>query len=100
MRKFEQRELVRDYQRNRLGRSNEDERLMELLPLPSPSSEQWRYPAHSRLPWLANRKVYTHYQAPRPAKRVFQDLKNYRPKLLTFYGPGFPAPRQSNTQQK
>src|SRR5260370_17221648 len=89
MRKFEQRELVRDYQRNRLGRSNGDERLMELLPLPSPSSEQWRYAAHSRLPWLANRKVYTDYQAPRREKRILQEIKKYRPKLVAFYGLGF-----------
>jgi len=89
MSKFDQRELVRDYQRNRLGRSNGDERLMELLPLPSPSSEQWRYAAHSRLPWLANRKVYTDYQAPRREKRILQEIKKYRPKLVVFYGLGF-----------
>jgi hypothetical protein len=89
MSKFDQRELVRDYQRNRLGRSNGDERLMELLPLPSPSSEQWRYAVHSRLPWLANRKVYTDYQAPRREKRILQEIKKYQPKLVVFYGLGF-----------
>src|SRR5712664_2401392 len=86
MSKFDQRELVRDYQRNRLGRSNGDERLMELLPLPSPSSEQWRYAARSRLPWLASRKVYSDYQSPRREQRILQEIKKYRPKLVVFYG--------------
>jgi hypothetical protein len=89
MSEFDQRELIRDYQRNRLGRSTGDQRLMELLPLPSPSAGQWLYAAHSRLPWLTNRKVYTDYQAPRREKRILREIKRYRPKLVVFYGLGF-----------
>ncbi len=85
----EQTELIRDYQQNHLGRSTGAERLMELLPLPSPSNQAWLYAKHSRLPWLANRARYMDFQAPLRAAKIRKEVEVYKPKIVVFYGLGF-----------
>jgi hypothetical protein len=80
------RELVRDYQKNRLGRSDGNERLMELLPLPSPSTQHWLYALHSKLYWLADRNAYVQFQAPQRSRRIQEEIDRYKPKFVIFFG--------------
>lgn len=49
---------IREYQRDCLGRTVGETCLLELLPLPSPSTKHWFYGEHSRLPYLVNRDAY------------------------------------------
>lgn len=84
-----QRELTRDYQQNRLGRSDGNERLMELLPLPSPSTQHWLYARHSKIHWLTDRETYTQFQIPRRALRIQEEIDRYKPKFVIFYGLAF-----------
>lgn len=58
-------ESIRNHQKHIFGRATGDERLMELFPLPSPSTQHWLYAEHSNLLWLANRATYKSYQATR-----------------------------------
>jgi hypothetical protein len=51
-------EQVREYQQTLLGRLIGDTCLLELLPLPSPSIEQWVYAQYSQLPYLRDRETY------------------------------------------
>ncbi len=78
-------EQVREYQKTRLGRNAGDDCLLELLPLPSPSTGQWLYGKHSRLPYLANREAYTRFWAERRAGHIRQRVAEHHPKAVVFY---------------
>ena len=65
-----QTEMTREYQQNQIGRSDGNERLMDLLPLPSPSSKDWMYAGHSTAPWLSDRHSYARFQIPIRALRI------------------------------
>jgi hypothetical protein len=78
-------EQVREYQRTALGRPEGDTCLVELLPLPSPSTSHWLYAVHSQLAYLASRELYKQaFLAPRMAhlKRRIDECK---PSAVIFY---------------
>ncbi len=79
-------EEVREYQRASLGRPAGDTCLMELLPLPSPSTECWLYAQHSGLSYLADRKVYKQTCLPSRIMRLRKRISEYRPAKVVFYG--------------
>ncbi|MHA1268060.1 MAG: hypothetical protein ACTSRS_22775, partial [Candidatus Helarchaeota archaeon] len=49
---------VKVYQRDIIGRTNSETCLLELLPLPSPSTSAWHYDQWTNIGFLKNRKVY------------------------------------------
>ena len=51
-------ECVRAFQRDIIGRKYSETCLLELLPLPSPSTSVWHYNLWSILPYLKDRKTY------------------------------------------
>lgn len=77
---------VREYQKILLGRRNADTCLLELLPLPSPSTKLWLYTQHSQLPYLNSRKIYTQYCLQTRIKYLQDKITQYKPKVVVFYG--------------
>lgn len=79
-------EQVREYQCKFFGRTGGDTCLLELLPLPSPSTNDWLYAQHSRLPHLANRRLYKNSCVETRIANLRERVKQYRPKAVVFYG--------------
>jgi len=77
---------VRAYQRDKLGRLESETCLLELLPLPSPSTNQWLYGSHSMLPQLATRKRYRDYYTPKRVEQLQAMIERYQPLYVIFYG--------------
>ena len=82
------REDVRTYQRTKLGRRSGETCLLELLPLPSPSTGGWLYSRYSRLPSLASREVYTQAWSPRRAAHIGRRIAEHQPRVVVFYSVG------------
>jgi hypothetical protein len=78
-------ESVRDFQRHRLGRHGESTALIELLPLPSPSTSHWLY-ADLGIPSLATREAYRDSLAPAREQALSQKIAAYHPDAVVFYG--------------
>jgi hypothetical protein len=76
---------VKIYQRDQLGRSTNNNCLLELLPLPSPSTGHWVYEGHSALPQIQARQEYKEYYAPRRAEHIRERVEEYRPPVVVFY---------------
>jgi hypothetical protein len=76
---------IKAYQRDRMGRLDGDVCLLELLPLPSPSTGQWRYTASPLLPYLDTRAAYMDHCAPFRAAHLRKRLEECEPKAVVFY---------------
>jgi hypothetical protein len=77
---------IRDYQIYELGRKDKETCLLELLPLPSPSVNDWIYGKHSYLPYLCCRNKYIEYCVGKRINHISQRRKEYNPKVIVFYG--------------
>lgn len=77
---------VRECQRDCLGRPGGETCLLELLPLPSPSTRLWLYGEFSQLPYLVDRKTYQQALFSRRIEHLQQRNRQYRPKVVLFYG--------------
>ena len=85
------RETIRQLQRTQWARHDGNVCLLELLPLPSPSTQHWLYAEHSALPALATRE---HYRTVWSAQRITglqAQLARYHPKVVIFYSFGYLA---------
>jgi len=79
-------ESLRHYQKHHLGRRDDATCLLELLPLPSRNTGEWRYGNASRLPQLTSRRAARQYYAPRRVRHLRQRIGQYRPAVVVFYG--------------
>ena len=80
-------ELVREYQKYKLGRPGGKSCLTELLPLPSPGVDRWlHYAQLSRLPFLATRQAYTEHIQPKRVARLRHKIAEHKPRAVVFYG--------------
>lgn len=77
---------IRDYQIRLLGRIDGETCLLELLPLPSPSTNQWIYAKCFDLPKLKSREEYKNYCLPYRISHLRQRISHHKPKLVVFYG--------------
>lgn len=77
---------VKAYQRDILGRKTSETCLLELLPLPSPSTTVWNYDRWSNLPFLKNRSNYRDYCIPWRCEHIKSRINTYQPKLVVFLG--------------
>ncbi len=77
---------VKQFQRTALGRQESDNCLLELFPLPSPSTKRWLYADYSNLPYLSDRKAYRAYLADLHVTHLRHKIGEYRPKIVVFYG--------------
>lgn len=78
-------EQVREYQKKTLGRLDNETCLVELLPLPSPSTSHWLYAQHSQLSYLVNREKYKQKFLAWRIAHLQQRIKEYKPKAVIFY---------------
>ncbi len=87
--RFPSTEEIREYQRNHLGRKNGDTFLAELMPLPSPSISDWRYPKwteRTNLPSLQSRDEYEKIYREIRVEKLQKLIQEYMPSIVIFYG--------------
>lgn len=89
------REEIRQHQRSKWARSAGNVCLLELFPLPSPSTHHWLYSDHSDLPELVTRETYRESWAPRRVTMLQNSIAQYHPKVVIFYSFGYLAYWQS-----
>lgn len=63
--------------------------MLELLPLPSPSTNHWLYAQHSELAQLSSREIYRSHYAAKRAAHIRQRVKEHRPEVVVFYGKSY-----------
>jgi hypothetical protein len=78
-------EDVREYQKSSLGRLNGDSCLLELLPLPSPSTGKWLYDKHSSIPYLKSREIYSRTCISFRTQHIRSRIAEYKPRAVDFY---------------
>ncbi|WP_420629699.1 hypothetical protein [Candidatus Leptofilum sp.] len=78
--------VVKQFQREKLGRYNSNHCLLELLPLPAPSTSHWIYAQYSKLPSLQSRKAYRQQLALTRIAHLRQRLQEHCPQTVIFYG--------------
>lgn len=79
-------DMVRQLQSKRLGRAKSNTCLLELLPLPSPSTNHWHYSSFSDLPELQSREAYKEAVMPKRIVQLNELISKYQPKKVVFYG--------------
>lgn len=77
---------IRKYQREQIG----DLCLSELLALPSPSTDQWKYVGWSELDWLQSRHACLQATSPTRIASLKEQLHTKKPKAVIFYGTTIP----------
>jgi hypothetical protein len=77
-------DTIKQYQREAFGQWAGESCLIELLPLPSPSTTQWLYKAWS-LPELQSRESYRATQAPLRAASIREKIAYHKPPYVVFY---------------
>jgi hypothetical protein len=82
-------EDVRAYQQHHWARSNGNVNLMELLPLPSPSTRHWLYADHSGRADLRSRDEYKRIWSVVRIKGLQERIATYQPKAVIFYSFGY-----------
>lgn len=78
--------VIMQFQQQTLGRQGSNHCLIELFPLPAPSTGHWLYGQHSQLPFLESRKAYRQQMAPARIAHMRQRWQQHRPKAVIFYG--------------
>ena len=76
---------VKAYQANRLGREQGNTCLLELLPLPSPSTGHWLYSELSSLSFLDSRETYRNHVVEQRAEHIRGLITAHRPRAVIFY---------------
>jgi len=80
---------IKTYQRDHLGRHNNQTCLSELLPLPSQSTGKWIYGNLAALPQLITRATYSEHYAPIRARHIKERIAVCQPPFVVFYGWGY-----------
>jgi hypothetical protein len=82
---------IRCFQANRLGRKNSNNCLLELLPLPSPSTNHWLYSEFTDMPELESRSQYRRIMIPRRIEQLREMIDRHKPTVVVFYGKTYEA---------
>lgn len=78
---------VQDYQIHKFGHIPGQDCLIELFPLPSPSTNHWIYADHiSKLSQLKDRKSYRKHYLPMRVPHIKERIHQYNPAVVVFYG--------------
>lgn len=78
-------EMVRQYQINAMGHTGGDTCVVELLPLPSPSTGHWLYAQVEEMPFLENRETYREAMLPVRIRQLRLRIKVHKPPVVIFY---------------
>ena len=77
---------IKDFQSKKWGRADSENCVIEIFPLPSPSSVQWRYDEWTDIPILQSMELYkSALKRPRIAS-LMEKIDLYKPKLVLMYG--------------
>jgi hypothetical protein len=79
-------ESIRHYQKNYWGTKSGNTCLLELLPLPAPSTNSWIYKEISSLPYMINRQTYREHIVNTRIGHFQNRIREFRPKVVVFYG--------------
>jgi hypothetical protein len=79
------RDTLREYQQTRLGRSDGEAALLELLPFPSANTRDWLY-GELGIPEYATRKKYRETLRPSRVERIIERIRQRQPRVAVFYG--------------
>lgn len=80
---------IKAFQRDKIGRQDQETCLLELLPLPSPSINTWHYDQWSNLPFLKNRETYRQYCFPWRCAHIRAQLLTHQPRVVVFCSFGY-----------
>jgi hypothetical protein len=81
------REARREFQAKRLGRSNADHCLLELMPLPSPTSSGRHIDRHDTgIPWLESRPLYVARWRSHREGLIKDLIRKHKPRAVVMYG--------------
>ena len=80
---------VKIYQRDIIGRKDSQTCLLELLPLPSPSTSDWFYNRWTDIDFLRTRESYRNYCLPWRITNIQSRIQQYQPKLVIFCGKSY-----------
>jgi hypothetical protein len=78
-------ESVRRYQRDAFGRRGGELAVIELLPLPSPSTSRWLYESYN-IPEISTRDRYRKGVLPQRIKAIRERIEKHRPAVVVFHG--------------
>ena len=78
-------EAVRSMQAEDWGRTESENCLLELLPLPSPGIGQWNYDEWSSLPELRTREDYRQHVADGRTRALRALIQKHAPRSVVFY---------------
>jgi hypothetical protein len=76
---------VRRYQRDELARRSGSVALIELFPLPSPSTNQWLY-GQCQIPEITTRQTSRESLAPLRLRTIRERIATHQPRAVMFYG--------------
>lgn len=65
--------------------------LLELLPLPAQSTDQWLYGEHCGLDVLVSRSTYKAEIVPSRIEELSKMIHSYRPRCVVFFGTSYRA---------
>lgn len=77
---------VKYFQKSKLARTDSNNCLIELFPLPSPSATNWVYSEISKINYLKSRSIYKNHLICSRAKSIRDKIKTHQPKFVIFYG--------------
>lgn len=80
-----EKEKVREFQRDELGRADGQNCVLDLSPLSSPSGAVWKL-AEFGVDWLRTKQVYESRLLPARCALLREKVTCYRPSLVLFYG--------------
>jgi hypothetical protein len=81
-------DAVRRYQGEHLGTADGETALLELLPLPSPSTSHWLY-GTTGIEMLRDRQTYRTAMLPERTKYLRERIAQFRPMAVIFYGAAY-----------
>lgn len=81
------RENIRNYQAEQLGRAHGNTLLTELMPIPKPKVNRWKY--ENLIPQYSSREDYYRQVKPQRVNYLRQLVVKYRPPVVIGYGKSF-----------
>jgi hypothetical protein len=77
------------FQRDYLGRKDQDTCLLELLPLTSPNTTTWLYSKWSENPFLKDRLTYQENCLGQRCDHIRSQVYSFKPSVVVFYGKSY-----------